>query len=82
MKVDSRFRQPVSCAFAAEEADIEDGSSTSRITIVAIGLLMFFPRECALELLRTIQEHVIPGGIAVISVLIEGTNYMRMFFSQ
>ena len=48
-------------------------------TIVAIGLLMFFPRARALALLRRIQEHVSPGGIAVVNVLIEGTTYMGMF---
>ena len=48
-------------------------------TIVAIGLLMFFPREPAHELLRRIQEHVSPAGIAVVNVLIEGTTYMDMF---
>jgi tellurite methyltransferase len=48
-------------------------------TIVAIGLLMFFPREPALELLRGIQENVSPAGIAVVNVLIEGTTYMDMF---
>ena len=48
-------------------------------TIVAIGLLMFFRREEALELLRAIQDHVNPGGRAVINVLIEGTTYLRMF---
>lgn len=48
-------------------------------TIVTIGLLMFFPRARALELLRRIQEHVSPAGIAVVNVLIEGTTYMGMF---
>jgi len=48
-------------------------------TIVAIGLLMFFRREPALRLLRAIQEHVIPGGRAIVNVLIEGTTYMGMF---
>jgi tellurite methyltransferase len=48
-------------------------------TIVAIGLLMFFRRDVALPLLRTIQEHIKPGGRAVINVLIEGTTYMDMF---
>ncbi len=48
-------------------------------TIVAIGLIMFFPRERGLELLRRIQEHVSPGGIAVVNVLVEGTTYMGMF---
>ena len=48
-------------------------------TIVAIGLLMFFRREHALDLLRAIQEHVRPGGHAIVNVLIEGTTYMGMF---
>ncbi len=48
-------------------------------TIVAIGLLMFFRRERALELLRAIQKHVNPGGRAIVNVLVEGTTYMGMF---
>lgn len=48
-------------------------------TILAIGLLMFFRRERAHALLREIQEHVSPGGHAVVNVLIEGTTYMGMF---
>ena len=48
-------------------------------TIVAIGLLMFFPRERALGLLRDIQEHVEPGGRAIVNVLVEGTTFMDMF---
>lgn len=48
-------------------------------TIVAIGLLMFFRHEPALKLLRGIQEHVSPGGRAIVNVLIEGTTYMGMF---
>lgn len=48
-------------------------------TIVSIGLLMFLPRERALYLLRVMQEHVEPGGRAVINVLTEGTTFMGMF---
>ncbi len=48
-------------------------------TIVAIGLLMFFRHNRALELLRAIQERVNPGGRAIVNVLIEGTTYMDMF---
>jgi tellurite methyltransferase len=48
-------------------------------SIVAIGLLMFFDRGQALELLEEIQRHVTPGGCAVINVLIEGTTYLGMF---
>jgi tellurite methyltransferase len=48
-------------------------------SIAAIGLLMFFGRGRALELLEEIQRHVKPGGYAVINVLIEGTTYLGMF---
>jgi len=48
-------------------------------TIVAIGLLMFFRRERALELLSDIQRHVAPSGRAIVNVLIEGTTFMGMF---
>jgi tellurite methyltransferase len=48
-------------------------------TIVAIGLLMFMPCAAALELLAEIQEHVAPGGAAIVNVLVEGTTYMEMF---
>ncbi len=48
-------------------------------TIVAIGLLMFFDRERALALLDEIQQHVKPGGRAVINVLIEGTTFLGLF---
>jgi len=48
-------------------------------TIVAIGLLMFFPRGRALALLRQIRERVRPGGRVIVNVLIEGTTYLGMF---
>jgi tellurite methyltransferase len=48
-------------------------------TIIAIGLLMFFKREKALELLANIQEHVAEEGLAIINVLTEGTTFMGMF---
>jgi len=47
--------------------------------IVAIGLLMFFRKERAHELLRQILQCVRPGGRAVVNVLIEGTTYLGMF---
>lgn len=48
-------------------------------TVVAIGLLMFFQRETALDLLSQIQTHVIDGGTAIVNTLIEGTTYLGMF---
>ena len=47
--------------------------------IVAIGLLMFMPRDGALSLFSEMKQHVAPGGLAIINVLVEGTTYMDMF---
>jgi tellurite methyltransferase len=67
----------------AIEADIENWAIDGTYeTILAIGLLMFFRRERALELLRDIQDRVNPGGRAIVNVLIEGTSYMAMFDPQ
>ena len=48
-------------------------------SIVAIGLLMFFRKERALDLLRQIVQRVRPGGRAIVNVLVEGTTYLAMF---
>jgi tellurite methyltransferase len=48
-------------------------------TIVAIGLLMFFPKARALAMLADIREHVRPCGHAIVNVLVEGTTYLDMF---
>jgi tellurite methyltransferase len=62
------------------QADIEQWSIDRRYdTIVAIGLLMFFRRQTAIELLDRIQVHVKPGGRSVVNVLVDGTTYMGMF---
>jgi tellurite methyltransferase len=47
--------------------------------VVAIGLLMFFRRQVALELLDKVQRAVRPGGCAVVNVLVQGTTFMGMF---
>ena len=47
--------------------------------VVAIGLLMFFPRQVARSALTKIKALVKPGGLAVVNVLIEGTTFMDMF---
>lgn len=48
-------------------------------TVVAIGLLMFFPCQVALSMLERIQGAVNGGGRVVANVLVEGTTYMDMF---
>jgi tellurite methyltransferase len=64
----------------AIQADIENWTIDELYdTIVVIGLLMFFRQETALKLLTAIQEHVKPGGRAIVNGLIEGTTYLGMF---
>jgi tellurite methyltransferase len=48
-------------------------------TVVCIGLLMFFDCLTANRQLAHLKEHVRPGGVAVVNVLIEGTTFMDMF---
>jgi tellurite methyltransferase len=47
--------------------------------VACIGLLMFFERQVALDGLRAVHDVVKPGGIAVVNVLTEGTNFLGMF---
>jgi len=64
----------------AEEVDFETYALGDRFdTVVVIGLIMFFQRERALELLADAQAHTVQGGIAIVNVLIEGTTYLDMF---
>ncbi len=48
-------------------------------SIVAIGLLMFFPQDKARTMLADIIVHTRPGGVAAVNVLIEGTTFLGMF---
>jgi len=48
-------------------------------TIVAIGLLMFLPRQRAEALLADIVAHVRPGGGVVLNALTQGTTFLDMF---
>lgn len=48
-------------------------------TVVVIGLLMFFRRDRAFDLLRSARERVRPGGRLVVNVLSEGTTFLGMF---
>src|SRR6185503_6183654 len=53
-------------ALEGDAADIQIESHYD--TIVAIGLLMFFPERTALTLLERIRERVRPGGRAIVNV--------------
>jgi tellurite methyltransferase len=79
----ARIRKVASAEGLSIEAKVTD-LATCRITedfdvIVSIGLLMFMESFCALKLLKEIQSHVRPDGLAIINVLIEGTTYLDMF---
>ena len=64
----------------AIQADIDTwGIDQQYDSIVAIGLLMYSQRERTLGLLRSIQEHVSPGGRAAVNVLAEGATSIDMF---
>jgi len=47
--------------------------------VVAIGVLMFFPCQVMRELLDRVKRAVRPGGVAVVTVLVQGTTFMEMF---
>lgn len=71
-----------SAALAVEaiEADLRDYPITGDFdAVVAIGLLMFFDCATAERVLARLQERVLPGGIAVINTLIEGTTWLDVF---
>jgi len=65
---------------AAHEADLGHWAGDRDYdSLVAIGLLMFFPRERAESLLADIVAHVRAGGVVALNVLIEGTTFLGMF---
>jgi tellurite methyltransferase len=78
-----RIRAVAAAEDLAIQADVADLAAyritESFDTIVAIGLLMFFPKLRALELLEEIKAQVLPGGCAIVNALTEGTTYLGMF---
>lgn len=67
-------------ALEAHEADLAHCTiDRDYDAIVAIGLLMFFPRARAEALLADILARVRPGGVAVLNTLVEGTTFLGMF---
>lgn len=78
-----RLRETAACldlAIEAREADLGRHEITGDYdSVVAIGLLMFFPRARAEAMLAGIAARVRPGGVAVLNVLVEGTTYLGMF---
>jgi len=79
----ARLRETAACLalpVEAHEADLGHWvGDRDYDSIVAIGLLMFFPRERAEALLADIVAHVRPGGMVALNVLTEGTTFLGMF---
>ena len=67
-------------AIDARVADLSDYVPESGFdTVIAIGLLMFFPCPVARRQLARSRDAVRPGGTLIVNVLIEGTTFMGMF---
>jgi tellurite methyltransferase len=67
----------------AELADLRDYRLDEDFdAVVSIGLLMFFDCPTAFKALENLQAHVREGGIAAITLLVEGTSYLDMFDAQ
>ena len=79
----ARLRETAGCLGLAIEAHETDLAcyriDKSYDSIVAIGLLMFFPRQQAEMLLADIVARVKPGGVVALNVLTEGTTFLGMF---
>ena len=79
----ARLRETAACLtlpIEAHEADLGHWSCDRDYdAIVAIGLLMFFPRQRAEALLADIVAHVRPGGVVALNALTEGTTFLGMF---
>lgn len=79
----AHLRETALCAglsLEAHEADLSHHAIDRNYdAIVAIGLLMFFPKGRAEAMLADIAAHVRPGGVAVLNVLTEGTTFLGMF---
>ncbi|MCP4093093.1 MAG: class I SAM-dependent methyltransferase [Planctomycetes bacterium] len=48
-------------------------------TILAIGIIPYFAREESLALLKSIQEHINPGGRIVLNALLNDTTFEALF---
>lgn len=76
----SRVARDERLHLTAVRSDIQQFEFRDSFDVVAaIGLLMFFPRPGAVELMERIQRAVRPGGCAVVNVLVQGTTFMDMF---
>jgi tellurite methyltransferase len=76
----ARRAREAGLAVTAEVADLAQWPIAATYDcVVAIGLLMFFPRPVAVERLRALKAALRPGGLAFVNVLIEGTTWLDAF---
>lgn len=72
----SEERMPI----VAEVADLAAAEIRESFgTVACLGLLMFFPPAVAQAWLLRIRSMTLPGGVAAVNVLIEGTTFFDMF---
>jgi tellurite methyltransferase len=75
-----RVARETGLPITASEADLRVHEITADYdAVVSIGLLMFFDRPTAVRRLQDLRDHVRPGGVAAVNVLVEGTTFMDMF---
>lgn len=75
-----RLAQVEGLPLRAIQADLRDHVLTGHFdAVVCIGLLMFFDPATAARQWQQLQQHLRPGGVAVLNVLVHGTTYMDMF---
>lgn len=75
-----RVARAEALTITAAEADLRRHELQDQFDAVAcIGLLMFFDCPTAFAQLQQLQDHVRPGGVAIVNVLVEGTTYLGMF---
>ncbi|MCZ8253153.1 MAG: class I SAM-dependent methyltransferase [Hylemonella sp.] len=78
-----QIAQDEGLAIDAREAELSAYQLSADFdTVVCIGLLMFMDCDSALHQLTQLQQRLRPGGVLVLNVLVEGTNYMEMFDPQ
>lgn len=70
-------------AVEARQAELADYQLQEDFdAVAAIGLLMFLDCAHALRQLAQLQQHLRPGGVFVLNLLVQGTTYLDLFDPQ
>lgn len=76
----ARAAREARLAIDARQADLAQFRAEAEYdTVVAIGVIMFFPCDQARWLLDRIRDAVAPQGRAIVNALIEGTTWLEPF---